>query len=77
MDEWQTIATAPRDGTPIVLTWMDDGKPQDQWLMQWGHIQRNELFAPGVVGMWITPDGCFTWTEDNPKGAPTHWRPKS
>ena len=74
-DDWQGIATAPRDGTIIELTWMDDGKPQEIWPMQWSHIQRNGLFAPGVVGMWVVPDGSLTWTEHDPAGAPTHWRP--
>ena len=74
-DGWQPIATAPRDGTIVDLTWMDDGEAQEIWPMQWGHIQRNGLFAPGVTGMWIVPDGSLTWTEHDPAGAPTHWRP--
>ena len=77
MTTWQDIGTAPRDGTIIELTWMDDGKPQEIWPMQWAHIQRNDLFAPGIVGMWIIPDGSMTWTEHDPAGAPTHWRPLS
>lgn len=71
---WQPLSSAPRDGTVVELTWMDDGKPQEIWPMQWAHIQRNDLFASGVVGMWVVPDGSLTWTEHNPDGAPTHWR---
>lgn len=73
MSEWQDINTAPKDGSEIELTWMDDGLPQERFIMQWGHIQQNGLF-PGLVGMWVAPDGSFTWSDDNPDGAPTHWR---
>ena len=73
MNEWQDISTAPKDGTVIELTWFDNGKPQEIWPMQWGHIQRNGLF-PSKVGMWVATDGSLTWNDDNPDGAPTHWR---
>lgn len=72
---WQPIETAPRDGTVVHLTWMDDGEPQEVWPMQWGHIQRNGLF-PGVTGMWVATDGSVTWKESVDAG-PTHWRPIS
>jgi hypothetical protein len=74
MSGWQTMESAPRDGRVIDLTWMEGGKPQEVWPMQWGHIQRNGLFAPGVTGMWVAPDGSITWTEHDRDGAPTHWR---
>lgn len=71
--DWQPIETAPRDGTVIDLTWMEDGKPAEIWPMQWGHIQQNGLF-PGQVGMWVATDGSCTWSETHTDGAPTHWR---
>ena len=74
MTEWQTIDSAPRNGTIVDLTWMENGRPQEIWPMQWGHIQRNGLF-PDVVGMWVAPGGGVTWNEADPEGAPTHWRP--
>lgn len=76
MSDWRDIATAPKDGTVIVLTWMENGEPQEQWPMQWGHIMRNGFF-PGKVGMWMTPDAAITWNEDCPPsiGGPTHWMP--
>jgi len=74
MDNWQPIATAPRDGRVIQITALEaDGTPFEIWPCMWGHIQRNEFFAPGVVGMWMLPDGSATWREG--EGGPTHWRP--
>lgn len=72
MSEWQDISTAPKDGREVELTWMDNGRPQERFFMQWGHIKQNGLF-PGKVGMWMTPDGALTWNDDG-DGGPTHWR---
>lgn len=72
MNGWHPIETAPRDGTVVHLTWMENGKPQEIWPMQWGHIQRNGLF-PDITGMWVAPDGSITWKESHDAG-PTHWR---
>jgi hypothetical protein len=71
---WQPIHTAPRDGTLIYLTWMDKGEPQEVYPMRWGPKAENALF-PGVVGFWVLDGGEMTWTEHDPEGAPTHWRP--
>jgi len=71
--DWQTMESAPKDGTLIELTWMEKGEPQDTWPMRWMHIMKNGLF-PGKVGFWTTPCGSLTWNDENPAGAPTHWR---
>lgn len=68
--DWQPIDTAPRDGTIVELT---DGDMT--FAMRWSATQRNPFFAPGVTGMWVVPNGSMTWTEHDPDGAPTHWRP--
>ncbi len=74
-DTWQPIETAPRDGTLVLVTWLeDDGQPSEIHPMQWGHITRNEFFAPGQVGMWVAPHGGYTWQEGD-GGGPTHWQP--
>ena len=63
------IETAPRDGTIIIVYHEDCG----EFVVQWGHIQKNELFAPGTTGMWVSPQGDFTWQEADGNG-PSHWR---
>lgn len=70
MSNWQSIETVPRDGTTVWVADPDVGA----YLMNWGHIQKNELFAPGTVGMWVATDGSFTWTEQGGFG-PTRWAP--
>lgn len=72
-DGWNDIASAPRNGRPIRVAAFDDHGLIQSFVMQWGHIARNELFAPGVVGMWVAPDGSFTWDASH-DGGPTHWR---
>jgi hypothetical protein len=76
MIDWQTIESAPKDGTIIEIGWKfpENERMQEWFTMQWGTIKKNGLF-PGVVGMWVSPDGSFTWNDQDPDGAPTHWRP--
>lgn len=74
MQEWQPISTAPRDGTLIDITAIeDDGSLFEIHPMLWDGEQTNEMFAPGMVGMWTAPGGGYTWREG--AGGPTHWRP--
>lgn len=72
--DWRPIDTAPRDGTLIEITALeDDGTPFEIWPMRWDAELRNGLF-PGAVGFWAAPDRSITWNEDS-FGGPTHWRP--
>lgn len=72
---WQTIGSAPKDGSLILLTaFEDDGEQSETHEMQWAHIQRNGLF-PGAIGMWTHPSGAYTWNDDGEGGGPTHWSP--
>jgi hypothetical protein len=74
MGDWERLETAPRDGSVIELTAIeDDGSLFEIHPMQWGHIQQNGIFAPGIIGMWVAPGGEYTWREG--EGGPTHWRP--
>lgn len=80
-NEWQPIDTAPRDGTEIELTWMENGKPQEIYPMRWNAFASNNLVQDGK-GIWamhsrINNALLMTWCEQNPDGAPTHWRPIS
>ncbi len=75
---WQPISTAPRCGREIELTWMDNGKPQEIYPMRWNRFASNHLVQP-EKGIWamhsqITNEILTTWTEEDPDGAPTHWR---
>lgn len=72
-DGWETMETAPKDGSIVELTWMEDGVPQEIWVMRWDADRCNGMF-PGRVGFWTTTDGNLTWNDDDPDGAPTHWR---
>lgn len=76
---WEPIATAPRDGTEVYLTWMDAGVPQDTYPMVWEAETENPLVQAGA-GIWVMRSGgeagqvIVTWSEADPLGAPTHWR---
>jgi hypothetical protein len=72
MEGWYDISTAPRDGTLVRVGWADDGVMREWFVMKWNPFQLNGLF-PGDKGMWVAPDGSFTWNEVDPEGAPTHW----
>lgn len=73
MHNWQPIDTAPKDGTEVLLTWMEKDKPADILRMVWDQNRENGLF-PGVVGMWATREGSYTWCDAHGYG-PTHWAP--
>lgn len=80
MTDWIRISEvpAPKDGTIIQLGWAHDGegKIQENYTMKWSDSQTNFLF-PNVTGMWVTPCGGATWNDNDPDGAPTHWKPIS
>lgn len=57
----------------IMATWFVGDQAQEIWPVQWGHITQNKFFAPGQVGMWVAPDGSYTWQDATGDG-PTHWR---
>lgn len=72
-NNWQPIETAPRDGTEIIVCWIDGGYENDATYMLWDDEGVNNMF-PGVEGMWRTASGSATWTEHAGHG-PTHWMP--
>jgi hypothetical protein len=81
MSEWQLIETAPRDGTEIELTWMENGRPQEIYPMRWNFFAGNKL-VQDHKGIWALHNRdnnaiMATWSEQDPDGAPTHWRPIS
>lgn len=78
MTTWHPISTAPRDGTVVDLTWMEDGHPQEIFSMCWNQFAGNPLVQSGK-GIWamhsrVSGRILATWCEQDPDGAPTHWR---
>lgn len=69
-DHHAPIATAPRDGTMIVVAHDDVG----EFVMVWDPEGANDFFAPGDVGIWVATDGSFTW-KDTDGVCPSPWRP--
>lgn len=74
IEHWAAIGTAPRDGSIVRVAWSYDGVIQEWFTMRWDDSQTNGLF-PDVKGMWVAPNGSFTWNEADAEGAPTHWQP--
>lgn len=74
--DWQPMDCAPRDGTEVYLTWMEDGRPAEVYPMVWNRFAGNQLVQDGK-GIWVlrSTDGFIysTWSESDPEGAPTHW----
>lgn len=69
---WQPIATAPRDGTTIIVMHPDCGA----FTMCWNPQTENGAFSPDT-GMWEVP-GEMTWCERDHTGedvGPSHWKP--
>lgn len=80
MNDWQPIGPAPRDGTEVELTWMENGRPQEVYPMVWNRFATNWI-VQGHKGIWAmhnrkTGEIMVTWSEADPEGAPTHWRPR-
>lgn len=61
--------TAPKDGTPVRL-WADDEGP---YLMYWDPSRRG--IVSRKTGVWVAVGAGFTWCDEIPAGAPTHWSP--
>lgn len=60
MGDWQPIETAPKDGTPMLLTYWND-QTQDT--------------LPVTSGFWSRLSDRW-WSEISQKGCkPTHWMP--
>ena len=78
--DWQPIETAPKDGTFVNLTWMENGEPQEIFThMVWNRFAGNPLVQNGK-GIWVCRGRSgkilLTWSEETPDGAPTHWSPE-
>ena len=62
---WQTIETAPRDGSVIVATWKDTWKDSGNRLP---HIHIEAMY-------WDEESWWYAYDGDGPARPPTHWMP--
>lgn len=70
--EWRKIDDDARDGRFVeIVAFEDDGAIFEIHVMRWEACATNDVFAPGVTGMWVSP-GEYTWREG--EGGPTHYR---
>lgn len=65
MSDWHPIATAPRDGTPIIL-WSPDAEPDTPFLGHW----RDDPDLPDGGAWWERADDAYPIDADA-----THWMP--
>ena len=68
---WRPYDTVPKDGRAILLWAADAGGP---FLMRWHPEDSNPLVSTRK-GIWVLEGGGMTWCDEDPDGAPTHWRP--
>ena len=71
VDQWQDIATAPKDGEPILI-WKPDEHRVGEYLMSAYWCDDREGFVP-VGG--IHKQGYYSDTAQCNQGYPTHWMP--
>ena len=70
-DQWQPIATAPKDGEPVLI-WKPDERRVGEYMMSAYWDEDNEGFVP-VGG--IHKQGYFSKLQGCDQGYPTHWMP--
>lgn len=71
--EWRDISTAPDDGTPIILSNIDDG------YVEFGHfVSPFEMTedSDDETPDWFTTEGDYLGSGGVASTAPTHWKPK-
>lgn len=67
-NDYQLIATAPRDGTVIEVMDPDCGSFPMRW-----NPEGDNAYLSTKPGIWETADGSMTWCEDHGCG-PSYWR---
>jgi hypothetical protein len=73
MGEWQPIATAPRDGT-VVLVYREIAPWRVVGWARWEGIELGDFNRPQTIGGWIS-NGFYDPPGNLGLGHPTHWMP--
>lgn len=68
MSEWQEMATAPLDGSDVLLLWPDHGMSVGRWLHS-ERYQNGKLISS--VRCWTTPGTPGFWGQIEP----VRWQP--
>lgn len=66
MSEWQDIATAPRDGTPLVLKDRYGHEFEGRWLYQWRNWRDEKV--GGIIKWMPLPPATHTFTNRPARG---------
>jgi hypothetical protein len=69
-DGFLPYESVPKDGRTLEL-WAPDA--DGPFRMAWHPGEVNPLVSLHR-GIWVSTEGAFTWCDDRPDGAPTHWR---
>lgn len=72
MSEWQSIETAPRDSTHVLVYFPRPGEGRQEVMEAWWAIPYED--APPDKGWWQTMGGVLLSSDVHGLGA-THWMP--
>lgn len=78
MNTWQTIDSAPKDGTQIIIAWLD-GQCWEQRMVSWDSEHsfkwNDETEESDLVGAW-TDHAVESWAyQETFSYQPSHWMP--
>jgi hypothetical protein len=75
MSEWQSMSTAPKDGTPVLVAYLHEDGDKYVTIASWVEVYDP---VPWHDEEAYTSDDLSAWVErgeEIPYGEPTHWMP--